>query len=126
MKKFILPVVLALPLSQPQWEMLKYSSIPSHELSFAPSELRIKVKSSAAPIIHKLKAPMTVKEVRLKASMVGKINYGGKTPGEKGADDFPLRIGLVVAGDKRLGTFQSAFAPAWIVRLHELAPAGTG
>ena len=65
------------------------------------------------------------KELLFKASLKGKVNYQ-KSQGEKGSDDFSLRVGVVYEGDKTLNFFQKAIAANWIVTLFELAPEGTG
>ena len=107
------------------FKVLSYSSINPNEFKFRVKDLFIKVKGSASPLIYPLKDPKTFKELSFKAKLKGRVNYKG-AQGEKGSDDFSLRVGVVYEGDKTLNFFQKAIAAKWIVTLFELAPNGTG
>lgn len=49
-----------------------------------------------------------------------------KKQGSKGHDDFPLRIGFIIPGDKKMTGIKRFFAADWVKRLYEQVPAGTG
>ena len=107
------------------FQILSYSSIRPNEFAFKSNELIIKVDNSASPLIYPLKEAKKYKELLFKANLKGKVSYQ-KWQGEKGNDDFSLRVGVVYEGDKTLNFFQKAIAANWIVTLFELAPEGTG
>jgi len=50
----------------------------------------------------------------------------GLKQGEKGADDFPFRLGLVLEGDKTLNFPQKLIVAQWVKILFDLAPVDTG
>jgi hypothetical protein len=50
----------------------------------------------------------------------------GVQQGDKGADDFPFRLGLVLEGEKKLNFGQKLIAAEWVKILFALAPPGTG
>jgi hypothetical protein len=68
-----------------------------------------------------------VQGIKVKGSINGLINLPEQgVQGEKTFDDFALRIGLVIKGDKRLNWFQRSVAPEWVLTLYGLAPKKVG
>ncbi len=114
------------PLTEGHWEVLAYRNIPANRVSFAAGSMEIAVDGSAGAIILPLRAPGRFSRLRVEATIDGEVNLDGVAQGEKGGDDFRLRVGLVYAGKKTLNFFQRTVAPAWIRRLHSLAPEGAG
>ena len=106
------------------WENLHYRRLAPNQVSFTPAGVRIKVRSSASPLIYPLAAPRRVSKVRVRLQMSGSL----VTPpyGEKWDEDSRFRLGLVVSGEKRLSVWAKAAAPAWVKRLFSLAPPGGG
>ncbi len=127
-ERVLLWAVLVIPLDhQGSWEVLKYRNIKPNIIEFSSEGLRIGVDQSASPVIYPLKSAVGVKGFEAKGKLEGdlKIPDGYKQGVEKG-DDFSLRVGLVLSGQKRLSRWQSLVAPQWIKRLHALAPPSGG
>lgn len=108
------------------WELLTYSKIPANKVSFESKKMIINVDSSASPIIYPLQNKGKYKQLSISAKIVGKLNLGNIEQGQKGADDFRLRVGLVYQGDQTLGFFKRQIAADWILKLYSLAPKNTG
>jgi hypothetical protein len=111
----------AISLDAQDWKILKYKSLLANEVTSNESGLLITVKSSASPIIYSLKEPKTLTSLTVELKVTGNLDLKDKIQGEKGADDFLFRIGLVYEGDRRLNFFERAIAPTWIKTLHSLA-----
>ncbi len=105
-----------------RWELLKFSNLPENKTVFTGKEMKISVQSSASPIIYPFFEAKKVKKVTVRGRLNGRIQLNNKTQGESGADDFELRLGLVLAGNKKLNRFQKFIAADWIKRLHNLVP----
>lgn len=112
--------VLALPLQdKTQWHSDKFTSIPENQVSFSDQGMTIDVKSSAGLLIHTLKNPGAITGLKVSGEFIGLPTFTVKTPqGQKGADDYALRIGLVVPGSKKLSGVKKFFAPEWVKNLY--------
>ena len=108
------------------WQQLKYSSIPPNAVRFVDGRMTIAVNKSASPLIYPLARPTVLKQVTATLTIKGDLNLAGQSQGEKGADDFLFRLGVVYEGERRMNMFQRAIAPSWIKTLYDLAPNGTG
>ncbi|MBT8086873.1 MAG: hypothetical protein KJO46_02505 [Gammaproteobacteria bacterium] len=109
------------------WEPLTFSSIEPNRVAIDNGALRISVQSSASPLVHRLEKPTRITGISVAASWSGRLELAeGATQGEKGADDFVLKFGIVEAGDQTLNWLQRRIAASWIKRLYSLAPRGTG
>lgn len=122
----LLPAFIIIPLQPPNWQSVSYDDIPSNKLGQNKDHLEIIVDQSASPLVYKLDSQKMVEAVEFKAELKGKLSYRELSPGEEGADDFPLRIGLVVAGDKTLNRVQKWLASDWVLKLHDLGDEKTG
>lgn len=123
---FLLAGAFALPLNLSEgWNVLAYKKIPPHRVQFSETGLHVDVKKSAAPVIYKLPKEMKVSELEVTGRIEGVLKLSGRQ-GEKKQDDFLLRVGLVVRGDKKLNFIQRRLAPRWVLELHQLAPEGGG
>ncbi|MDD0852763.1 hypothetical protein HBN50_06630 [Halobacteriovorax sp. GB3] len=107
------------------WQILKYSSLKENTISFDKDLLTIGVDSSASPLIYPLSAATSFKKLHFKGHIKGTLNLKEKQ-GDKGADDFLVRVGVVYEGEQTLNFFQKAIAAKWITTLFELAPSGSG
>lgn len=116
--------VLIVPLDQASWTVLSYKDLPNHGISYSDG-LTISVESSAGPLIHKFEKPLRIISIEITAMFSGLIKGAAKL-GAAGSDDFPLRIGLIIAGKKRLSFMQSLIAPEWVKKLYAMAPKGVG
>ena len=123
----LLAGVIVLPLQQPDaWQLLEYDKLPPHRVEFGDNGMRVAVDASASPIIYPLPAPASVGRVVVSGRLEGLLDLPPRPQGEAGADDFCLRVGLVLAGGRRLNIFERMLSARWVRRLHELAPAGGG
>lgn len=119
---------LSIPLSDDSvWQQLDYSRIPSNEVVFKDQSLKINVSDSASPLVFPFGEPRNVQAVKVEGQLSNLITLpAGVTQGTAQADDFTLRIGLVVKGENRLTWLQRELAPEWIKTLYSLAPVDAG
>ncbi len=116
----------AVQMTQNKWEVLQYSGIKANQVNFNNNTMTIKVNQSAGPLVYRLNKPQVVKEIILDADILGKLKLNKSKQGEKGNDDFSLRVGLVYQGKRRLGFMQKQVAAGWIKKLFSLAPKNLG
>lgn len=121
-------VTLSVPLTTAEaWLVLSYRRIPPNRLRAGPLGLEIIVERSAGPIVHALSPPRRVARVEVAGRIDGRLRLASTaTQGDKGFDDYVLRVGLVETGTRTLGTLRRPFAAGWVKRLFDLAPRGTG
>jgi hypothetical protein len=108
------------------WQQLSYSSIKSNVVSYTADGLLIHVDQSASPLIFPFEHAENIDEVSVSIAIKGDIHLTEAMQGEKGADDFVFRLGLVSEGNKTLNVFQRSIAAKWIKTLYTLAPEGAG
>ncbi len=126
--RFSLLASFLIPLNDPRgWELLAYKNIQANTVTWSKRGMEITVKNSASPVIYPLSSPKRVRKVAFKGTLRGGLVFPpGLTQGERGADDFVLRIGLVLSGTARLGWFERKIAPDWVLKLQSLAPKDAG
>ncbi len=111
-----------LDLSADKWVSLTYNKIPGNTIIFEDNQMRVKVNSSAGPIVYKLNQKTQVIEVRVKGKWAGnKLIESGDFD-----EDSILRLGLVAVGTKTLTGPKKWFAADWVKKLFSLAPEGLG
>jgi hypothetical protein len=121
------PSSVVVPLNeQAKWQVLQYSSLPPHRIRFSQAGLEMRVEGSAMPLIYPLASRMRVSHLRVKGRVDGSLRLPPGRQGEKNFDDYVFRIGLVEPGERTLNFVQRQFAAAWVRKLFELAPKGTG
>ena len=106
------------------WQVLEFRRIAPNAVQFSTAGARIRVDSSASPLIFPLPRPAQVSRVRARVTLAGGLR--GAPPSAGWDEDSQFRLGLVVSGDKRLDGFSKALAPAWVKKLFSLAPEGGG
>ncbi|BCS32438.1 hypothetical protein TBR22_A16520 [Luteitalea sp. TBR-22] len=122
-----LALLLVIPLTTGVgWEVLRYRGIPPHVVDFGAEGLRVEVNASAAPLVYPLDSPRWVRGLRAEGRVVGALRTDARRQGERGADDYALRVGLVEVGTRRPGWLERKVAPAWVQRLFALAPPDLG
>jgi len=127
LKRGLLFGAMVIPLTESGWEHLEFSDIPANQLKFSKGSLSVNVKNSASPLIYPIKDATEITGVEVKGTIERLIDLeDGETQGEKGADDYVLRVGFVLPGDKDLNWAQKMVAPAWVKKLHSLAPKNSG
>ena len=123
---FLQPVTrkITIPLQAHKWHSLKYHSIPANTVDFANNILTIKVHHSASPLIYNItKKTIPITNLSIKGHINKLIYFSDPNKqGEKKLDDFSLRFGLVLLGNKTLNWLEKQFAPAWVIEMHKLAP----
>ncbi len=123
----VLAGAIALPVQHGgNWQLLEYNRLDANQVTFSDAGMMVTVVQSASPIIYPLDNPKSVTGVMVTGNLSNLLNLPADSQGEKGSDDFSLKIGLVVAGDKTLNGFQKMFSAKWIRKLFDLAPEGTG
>jgi hypothetical protein len=121
------PRVVVLPLNeQTNWQVLKYSRLPPHRVRFSSAGLEMAVESSAMPLIYALPERQRVNGIRVKGRVEGALRIPPGRQGEEKFDDYVFRIGLVEPGERTLNFAQRQLAAAWVRKLFELAPKGSG
>lgn len=116
-----------LRLQNSAWQLLEYSRIPANQVTETEQGLRIAIDASASPLIYLFEQPVEISRLMVTGQMgaLPSIPPGSKQ-GDRGADDFPLRVGLVLEGDRTLKFAQRLVAAKWVRTLFDLAPADTG
>jgi hypothetical protein len=109
------------------WKVIQFQNKLPNKIMSDGDGLHIAVESSANLLAYCLNKPVDVNSVLLQGSVTGlpKIPEG-KRQGDKDADDFAIRFGLVVSGTKKLSKIDKFFAPELVRRLCELAPNSQG
>ena len=127
----ILPLVLAgaiaLPLQDAgNWQLLEYSGLPANRVEFGDDGMRVSVDRSASPIVYPLDGVRRVSRVSIAGELSALLAVDADRQGQQGEDDFSLKVGLVLAGDKRLNVFQRMVSADWVKTLYDLAPPEAG
>lgn len=109
------------------WKIERFSSGPQNSVSASSAGLKIAVKKSASPLIYPLPQAKRLSGFRVSGKFQGlpKVSDVSKQ-GERGHDDFPLRVGFLVPGEKKLSGLARLVAASWVKRLYEQVPEGTG
>lgn len=116
-----------LKLDNPQWQILKYKKIRANRVNQIKGGLQIEIDSFASPLVFVFDEPQTIRDI----SVIGKMGRlpvipKGVQQGDKGADDFPFRLGLVPESEKILNYGQNLIVAEWVKILFALASSGTG
>lgn len=119
--------VIEVPLNDTKgWQFLHYRKIPQNAFHATPAGLEIGVTNSAAPAVFPLTKAVEVTELRFRGKFAGVLRMPPGKQGEKGYDDYTLRVGLVESGSRTLNWREKAVAADWVKKLFSLAPKGTG
>ncbi len=108
-----------------KWIQVTYNKIPPNKVSFAVDGLTVQVTKSASPLIYKLPAPVFIQGFSVKAQFK-QMDLEATLHSKFRREDSPLRVGLVLEGDKSLGFFQRKLAADWVLKLFALASKGQG
>lgn len=116
-----------LPLTRTNgWQFLKYRHILPDTFHSTSSGLVIGVNNSAAPAVFPLTNELNVTELRVRGKISGSLKVPPAKQGEKGYDDYTLRVGMVEPGTRTLSWWEKLAAAGWVKKLFSLAPPGTG
>jgi hypothetical protein len=108
------------------WQLLHYRKIPPNTFRATPAGLEISVTNSAAPAVFPLTNRLQVSQLRVSGNIVGSLHIPPGKQGEKGYDDFAIRVGLVEPGSRTLSWREKLVSADWVKKLYALAPPGTG
>lgn len=109
------------------WSTLSFNNVDANDVSIVESTLHIAVDGSASPLVYKLEEPVLISGVTVVAHWSGELRIpAGVEQGDKGADDFVLKFGIVESGEQTLNWLQRRIAADWIEQLFDLAPKGSG
>ena len=123
----VLAGAIVLPLQQADdWQLLEYNRLKANQVTFTREGMKVMVDKSASPTIYPLDEPTRVTRVSVTGNLNKLLNVEANSQGEQGNDDFALKIGLVIAGDRTLNPIQKMFSAKWIKTLFDLAPEGAG
>jgi len=124
----ILPAFMLIPGTQVEdWQIERYAHIPANTVSLSKTAMTVSVRNSAGPIVYAFDQARTISGFHVRGTFSALPHFARPDiQGNKGADDFPLRIGFVVAGDKHLNFVQRLVAADWVKRLYQTAPNGIG
>jgi len=123
----VLASAIALPVQQAEnWQLLEYNRLNANEVSFTREGMSVTVDQSASPTIYPFDEPKTVSRVSVTGNLSNLLKVTADTQGKPNNDDFSLKVGLVIAGDKTLNPLQKIFSAKWVKTLFELAPEGAG
>ncbi len=112
------------PLQESAWTSLQFKKIKANQVEFVDQELRVKVRSSASPLIHALPEPLQVAKVRVRGSW--EEQQAAQRSSLEFDEDSLLRVGLVVPGQLTLSGPRRWLAADWVKKLFDLAPQGAG
>lgn len=109
------------------WRTENFSHIKSNEVSASHKGILVRVRKSASPLIFPLKATEIVTGLKVSGEFFGLPKFSNiAQQGQKGSDDYALRIGLVVPGENRLSGFKKLFASQWVKHLYSQVPSNLG
>ncbi|MHC4243153.1 MAG: hypothetical protein ACYSU4_12170, partial [Planctomycetota bacterium] len=124
-----IPLKLANKLNSSEygWKVVQFRNKPPNKIVSDKNGLHIGVEYSVNLLAFCLNEPLEVNGILLHGSVTGlpKIQEH-RQQGDKKADDFAIRIGLVISGTKKLSKIEKFFAPELVKRLCELAPNSQG
>lgn len=117
----------ALPVNQTNgWQFLKYRKILPNTFRCTPTGLVIGITNSAAPAVFPLTNELRVVELQVSGRISGSLKIPPRHQGEKGFDDYALRVGLVESGTRTLSWWEKRTAADWLKKLFALAPPDKG
>lgn len=109
------------------WKHETFSRIPSNQIAVSEKGLLVQVKKSASPLIYKLKSQEEITAIQISGEFISLPQFSDLSrQGKKGADDFALRLGLIVPGEKKLTGVKKLFAPEWVKQLYKQVPEESG
>jgi len=114
--------------SWPQgWKVVRFEDIPPNKITCDKDGLHIRVQSSADLLAYCFERETSVRSILVRGSVTGlPVIPEGHMQGDKKADDFAIRFGLVISGRRKLGRTEKFFASELVKRLSELVPESQG
>lgn len=124
----VMLAVLVIPTSQITcWNTEKFSGIEANGVTVSKNGILVTVRKSASPLIYDFKSELKIKGFTVSGEFLGLPHFADVSKqGTSDQDDFPLRIGFIVPGEKRLSGFKKIFASDWVKNLYKRVPPGAG
>lgn len=109
------------------WKTEKFSNVTKNETTVSRNGILIRVNSSAGPMIFPLKSKIKIVGFKIRGEFQGLPKISNSSlQGEKGFDDYPLRLGFVIPGERKLSGFKKMISAQWVKNLYEQVKDGTG
>lgn len=108
-------VAEVISLASNEWKAVHYRNIKANRVGFDPKQMIIEVNQSSSALIYPFSKSRSINAIKLEIILDGKIITSERQ------DDFPLRIGLILRGDKRLNFWQRRIAAEWLLMVDQLA-----
>jgi hypothetical protein len=108
------------------WLFIKYGKVPPNTFRATSAGFEIGVTNSAAPALFPLTNGLRITDLRASGKISGSLKIPTGKQGEKGFDDYAIRVGLVEAGTRTMNWRERLVSPDWVKQLFALAPPGTG
>ena len=107
MVNFSFAADVSLRLADKSWQRLEYANIEPNTFIQLPDGIKISVRETKSPLIYVFDKPQKITSVNVTGYISNlPVIPDGKEQGEKGLDDFALRFGLALQGQKRLNFAQ--------------------
>ncbi len=111
----------------PGWKVVRFKNVPANKWKSDEDGLHAHVQHSADLVAYCFSKQMQVSRIIVRGSVTGlPVIPRGRVQGDKKADDFAIRFGLVVAGERKLSRRERFFASELVKRLSELVPKPQG
>lgn len=115
------------PVSDPlSWRLLAFDHVPQHSVRFSPAGLEITVHNSAMPLLCPFEQTVRVSSIHVRGRIHGEFQVPPEKQGQKGYDDYTLRVGLVEPGPNASSARQLKSSPNWVKALAGVMPPGSG
>ena len=109
------------------WKIVRSKNVSPNETTREEDGLHVRVRHSADLLTYCLSEETQVRRILVRGSVTGlPVIPEGREQGDEKADDFAIRFGLVVSGERRLSRRERLFASELVKRLSELAPKSQG
>ena len=120
--------ILVIPLSlTSSWHIGSYSNIRPNKVTFENNSMIINIDKSASPLIYSFDKAKKISGFDVAGKFIGLPKLSNLSlQGEKGFDDYPLRMGIILKGDKKLSFMQKIVSPDWLKKLYSSIPANEG
>ncbi|MHC4434593.1 MAG: hypothetical protein ACYTBS_22370 [Planctomycetota bacterium] len=113
--------------SRQGWKVVRFEKIPPNKTTSDKSGLHVRIQCSADLLAYCFERETQVRSILVRGAVTGlpKIPEGA-SQGDRKADDFAIRFGLVVSGTRKLGRMEKFFASELVKCLSELVPKSRG
>ena len=109
------------------WKAIPFQNSPANKVVFNNDGLHIEVQCSSSLLVYCLGRKTDIHRIRLIGKVTGLPRIPeGREQGDEKADDFAIRLGLVLSGEKTLGSVKKLFASDFVKYLSQMIPKRQG